>query len=144
MNEAFKSKRAVIALGGNALGNTPGEQLEKVKQASKALCDIIESGTQVVISHGNGPQVGIINLAFSESSERNEKIPPMPLAECTAMSEGYIGFHLECALRAELSHRGNRRLRQRSRVLFSGNADRRVLHERAGGQVYGRGRARRL
>ena len=106
MSETFKSKRAVIALGGNALGNTPGEQLEKVKQASKALCDIIGNGTQVVISHGNGPQVGIINLAFSESSERNEKIPPMPLAECTAMSEGYIGFHLECALRAELSRRG--------------------------------------
>lgn len=106
MSEAVKSRRAVIALGGNALGNTPREQLEKARKAATALCNVIESGTQVVISHGNGPQVGIINLAFSESSERNEKIPFMPLAECTAMSEGYIGFHLECALRAELSRRG--------------------------------------
>jgi carbamate kinase len=86
--------RIVVALGGNALGNSPEEQQEKIKKAVKGIIALIKDGHEIVITHGNGPQVGIINLAFEDSYE-NESIPRMPLAECTAMSQGYIGYHLQ-------------------------------------------------
>jgi carbamate kinase len=94
-------KRIVVALGGNALGNTPEEQQELVRQTAKPIADLIEDGHDVVIAHGNGPQVGMINVAFSSG-----QVPRMPFPECGAMSQGYIGFHLQNALREELLSRG--------------------------------------
>ena len=98
--------RIVIALGGNALGNTPREQKEKIEHATPALVGLISQGYEIIISHGNGPQVGMINLAFSESSKQNEKIPPIDLPECTAMSQGYIGYHLQNGIKRELRREG--------------------------------------
>ena len=94
--------RAVIALGGNALGKNPAEQKVRVKEAVKSLIELIKLGNEIIISHGNGPQVGMINLAFEEASKSNDKIVPFDLPECTAMSQGYIGYHLQNALQAEI------------------------------------------
>lgn len=94
--------RVVIALGGNALGKTPDEQKIKVRNAAKSLIELIKQGNEIIISHGNGPQVGMINLAFEEASKHNDKIASFDLPECTAMSQGYIGFHLQNALQAEI------------------------------------------
>lgn len=93
-----KKKRIVIALGGNALGNNLEEQRIAVKTTAAAIVDLIEDGCEVVIAHGNGPQVGIINLAMSSISQ-------IPLYICGAMSQTYIGFDLENALREELLNR---------------------------------------
>lgn len=98
--------KIVVALGGNALGNTPSEQKDLVKSTAKALADIIAEGHSLVITHGNGPQVGMINIAFEVSSKSAEKTPLMPFPECGAMSQGYIGYHLQTALQAELARRG--------------------------------------
>ncbi len=94
--------RIVIALGGNALGKTPNEQLKLVKTTAKSIVDIVKKGNEVVIAHGNGPQVGIINLAFDYAST-NIEVPGMPFAECGAMSQGYIGYHLQQAINEELN-----------------------------------------
>lgn len=94
--------RVVIALGGNALGMTPTDQKVKVKKAVKSLIELIKQGNEIIISHGNGPQVGMISLAFEEASKNNDKVVPFDLPECTAMSQGYIGFHLQNALQAEI------------------------------------------
>ena len=96
--------KIVIALGGNALGNNPQEQLELVKETAKPLVDLIEEGHQLVIAHGNGPQVGMINQAF-DAAYHAVSTPEMPFAECGAMSQGYIGFHLQNAIRDELALR---------------------------------------
>lgn len=101
-----KDERIVIALGGNALGDTPEEQQKRIDDAAEALVGLISQGYEIIVSHGNGPQVGMINLAFSISSSDNEKIPPMPLAECTAMSQGYIGYHLQKGIQKELTREG--------------------------------------
>lgn len=98
--------RIVIALGGNALGKTPKEQEEKVAIASKALVNLIAQGNEIIICHGNGPQVGMINLAFEEASKDNDKIVPFELPECTAMSQGYIGYHLQKGIKKELINQG--------------------------------------
>lgn len=97
--------KIVVALGGNALGNSPKEQLELVKQSSKPIVDLIEKGHDVVIVHGNGPQVGMINNAFEEAGKVNANIPQVPFAECNAMSQGYIGYHLQNAIREQLKNR---------------------------------------
>lgn len=97
--------RIVIALGGNALGNTPTEQEKNIEAAVPALVDLISKGYEIIITHGNGPQVGIIKNAFAAGAKNNASIPMMPLAECTAMSQGYIGYHLQKALRKELRSR---------------------------------------
>ena len=94
-------KRIVVALGGNALGNTADEQRELVRQTAIPIVDLIAEGHELVIAHGNGPQVGMINLAFDSG-----QVPPMPFPECGAMSQGYIGYHLQNALREELLSRG--------------------------------------
>ena len=94
--------RIVIALGGNALGNTPAEQQQMIEAACPALVGLISQGHEIIISHGNGPQVGMINLAFDIASGANEKIAAMPLQECTAMSQGYIGYHLQKGIAKEL------------------------------------------
>ena len=100
-----KKKRIVIALGGNALGNTLPEQMAAVKITAKAIVDLIEEGCQVVISHGNGPQVGMINNAMAALSREDAKQPNTPLSVCVAMSQAYIGYDLQNALREELYNR---------------------------------------
>lgn len=97
--------KIVIALGGNALGTTPQKQLELVKKTARAIVDIIEEGNDVVVVHGNGPQVGMIHLGMSIASGEDEKIPLMPYPECGAMSQGYIGYHLQQAIRYEFECR---------------------------------------
>ncbi len=97
-------KKIVIALGGNALGRTPKEQLKLVKKTAKTIVDIVEAGNKVVITHGNGPQVGMINLAMDEASISTPSLY-MPFAECGAMSQGYIGYHLQQAIGEELLDR---------------------------------------
>lgn len=97
--------RIVIAFGGNALGNNPKEQQSLIKKAVKNIIPLIKEGHEIVIGHGNGPQVGIINLAFEDSYE-NENIPYMPFPECTAMSQGYIGYHIQKGLRDSLKDEG--------------------------------------
>lgn len=94
----MKSKKIVVALGGNALGSGPREQLELVKYTAKIIVDLIQQGHKVVIGHGNGPQVGMIHLAMEDAD--------MPFPECGAMSQGYIGYHLQQALEKELAGRG--------------------------------------
>ncbi len=102
MHRIREEDRVVIALGGNALGNTPAEQREKVAIAAKSLVELISQGKEIVVCHGNGPQVGMINLAFEEASKVNDKVVPVDLPECTAMSQGYIGFHLQAAIKKEM------------------------------------------
>ena len=99
-------KRIVIALGGNALGNTPYEQLELVRKTAKPIVDLIEAGNEVIIAHGNGPQVGMINLGMSTAAEAKAIKSDMPFPECGAMSQGYIGYHLQNAIGNELAARG--------------------------------------
>lgn len=99
------AKRIVIALGGNALGHTPSEQIRIVKNTAKTIVDLIEDGNEVVIGHGNGPQVGMINLAMEYSSNSPMSTPYMPFAECGAMSQGYIGYQLQQAIENELKRR---------------------------------------
>ena len=101
-----KKKRIVIALGGNALGNTLPEQMAAVKVTSKAIVDLIEEGCEVVVTHGNGPQVGMINNAMAALSREDENQPNTPLSVCVAMSQAYIGYDLQNALREELRIRG--------------------------------------
>ena len=103
------SKRIVIALGGNALGNTATEQLALVSNTAKAIVDLIAEGNEVVIAHGNGPQVGMINLGLSTAAEAGAIKADMPFPECGAMSEGYIGYHLQQAIGNELASRGMRK-----------------------------------
>ena len=97
----------VIALGGNALGNTPQEQLDLVKNTAKHIVDMIEEGTNVVVSHGNGPQVGMIQNAMTELTRSDpEKYIPCPLSVCVAMSQGYIGYQLSQAILNDVKSRG--------------------------------------
>lgn len=98
-------KKIVIALGGNALGNNLPEQMTAVKETSRAIADLIQEGHEVIISHGNGPQVGMIQNAMGEYS-RSTGEPLAPLSVCVAMSQGYIGYDLQNALREELIDRG--------------------------------------
>lgn len=100
-----KKQRIVIALGGNALGNTLPEQMIAVKITAKAIVDLIEEGCEVVVVHGNGPQVGMINNAMAALSRENPNQPNTPLSVCVAMSQAYIGYDLQNALREELLNR---------------------------------------
>lgn len=100
------NKRLVIALGGNALGNNPQEQLELVKNTASTIVDLVEDGYDVVIGHGNGPQVGMVNLAFEYSATSGGNTPAIPFPECGAMTQGYIGYHLQQAVGRELARRG--------------------------------------
>ncbi|MBQ7380267.1 MAG: carbamate kinase [Clostridia bacterium] len=99
-------ERIAIALGGNALGHDSETQRATVARVCRILVDLIEQGNEIVISHGNGPQVGMIHLAFDTGAAQNDAIAAMPLEDCTAMSQGYIGYHLQAALQAELARRG--------------------------------------
>ena len=99
------ASRVVIALGGNALGNTPEEQIERVRNAAPILLRVIEQGNEIIITHGNGPQVGMIQKAFTYANQTDESIPTMDLPECGAMSQGYIGYHLQQAIGAAMHKR---------------------------------------
>ncbi|MBD3949713.1 carbamate kinase [Tuanshanicoccus lijuaniae] len=97
--------KVVLALGGNALGNTPVEQLEAVKIAAKTIIDLSEEGHNIVVVHGNGPQVGVINLGINTTAKNDPQIPEFPLVECVALSQGYIGYHLQQAIMNEAANR---------------------------------------
>ena len=97
--------RYVVSLGGNALGNNAEEQKILVSNVAKYIVKLMRDGHEVVIVHGNGPQVGMINNAFTEA----KGVPDMPFPECGAMSQGYIGFHLQNALQNELKKQGVKR-----------------------------------
>ena len=101
-----KKKRIVIALGGNALGNTLPEQMKAVKITSRAIVDLIQEGCEVVVAHGNGPQVGMVNNAMIALTHEDPQQPNTPLSVCVAMSQAYIGYDLQNALREELLNRG--------------------------------------
>lgn len=101
-----RKRRIVVALGGNALGNTLPEQMKAVKITSRSIVDLIEDGNEVVITHGNGPQVGMINNAMAALSREDPNQPNTPLSVCVAMSQAYIGYDLQNAMREELKNRG--------------------------------------
>lgn len=98
--------RIVAALGGNALGNDPVTQQKHVDLAADIISSMVLMGHEILVAHGNGPQVGMINLAFEKGYETG-LTPLMPLAECTAMSQGYIGYHLQQAIDAKLMEKGS-------------------------------------
>ncbi len=99
-------KRIVIALGGNALGKNLPEQMEAVQHTARAIVDLIEQGNEVIVVHGNGPQVGMIANAMTELTRSDpQKYIPCPLSVCGAMSQGYIGYDLQNALREEMERR---------------------------------------
>lgn len=103
----MSKKRVVVALGGNALGSTVEEQLALVNNTASALVDLTEKNYEVIVSHGNGPQVGMINLAMDEYAASHKNSIAMPFPECSAMCQGYIGYHLQQAIRNELRSRGS-------------------------------------
>ena len=96
--------KIAIALGGNALGNDPKSEKEAVLLPAKQIVKLIKKGHDIIIGHGNGPQVGVIYNAFNKANTVDSTIPLMPFAESVAMSEGYIGYHIEVALANELKN----------------------------------------
>lgn len=102
----MRKKRIVIALGHEALGTTLPDQKVAAKKTAKAVADLIEAGYQVVISHSNGPQVGMIHTAMSEFCKQHPEYTATPMSVCSAMSQGYIGYDLQNEIRTELLNRG--------------------------------------
>lgn len=102
----MENKKIVVALGRNAFGDTFPKQQENVKKAAKAIADLVEEKYEVVITHSNGPQVGMIQTAMTEFSRLDSKYTVAPMSVCGAMSQGYIGFDLQNAIRTELLNRG--------------------------------------
>ena len=102
----MKKKRIAIALGHDALGTTLPEQKEATRRAAKAIADLIQDDCQVVITHSNGPQVGMIHTAMSEFCKIYPEYTATPMSVCSAMSQGYIGYDLQNAIRAERISRG--------------------------------------
>lgn len=100
------NKRVVVALGGNALGDTLPEQMAAVKHTANVLAGLAQEGYQLILTHGNGPQVGMINLAMSELHKADPRQAIIPMSVCVAMSQGYIGYDLQSFLRMELLSRG--------------------------------------
>lgn len=102
----MKEKRVVVALGRNAFGETFPEQQKNVKKAAEAVADLAEQKFQIVITHSNGPQVGMIQTAMTEFSRLDSRYTVAPMSLCGAMSQGYIGYDLQNAIRTELLNRG--------------------------------------
>jgi carbamate kinase len=100
-------KRIVVALGGNALGENLDEQMRSARVAADAIAELLESGHQIVLVHGNGPQVGMIETAFETAAKVDSNFPILPMSVCVALSQGYIGYDLQNAIRMELDARGN-------------------------------------
>ncbi|WP_421311058.1 carbamate kinase [Aeromonas sp. 603757] len=99
-------QRIVLALGGNALGNNLPEQMKAVQSTAGTIADLIAQGHEVVVTHGNGPQVGMIQQAFEVAARHDSKAPHLPMSVCVALSQGYIGYDLQNALREALLARG--------------------------------------
>ena len=97
--------KIVIALGGNALGKDPQEQLTLLENVAKIIADLVEQGNQIVLTHGNGPQVGQILLAMDYANQNGGGTPSMPFAECGSMSQGYIGYQIQQCLQNEFKKR---------------------------------------
>lgn len=102
----MKNKRIAIALGHDALGTTLPEQKKATKEAAKAIADLVQDDCQIVITHSNGPQVGMIHTAMSEFHRLYTEYTATPMSVCSAMSQGYIGYDLQNAIRSELVSRG--------------------------------------
>lgn len=102
----MRKKRIVIALGHEALGTTLPDQKTAARKTAKAVADLIEADYQVVISHSNGPQVGMIHTAMSEFCKLYPEYTATPMSVCSAMSQGYIGYDLQNEIRTELLNRG--------------------------------------
>lgn len=98
--------KIVIALGGNALGKNPSEQLLLLSNVAKIIVKLVKDGNKIVLTHGNGPQVGQISLAMEYSSNSEVKTPSMPFPECGSMSQGYIGYQLQQSIQDELEKQG--------------------------------------
>ena len=98
--------KIVIALGGNALGKSPDEQLSLLEKVAEIIVHLVKDGNKIVLTHGNGPQVGQISLAMEYSSNGEVKTPSMPFPECGSMSQGYIGYQLQQCLQDELERQG--------------------------------------
>jgi carbamate kinase len=96
--------RIVLAIGGNALGSTLEEQRNIIKETSRSIVDLVQAGHQIILTHGNGPQVGMVHKAFALAS-KDSAVEEMPFCECVAMTQGYIGFHLQNAIRNEIVSR---------------------------------------
>ena len=94
--------KIVIALGGNALGKNPSEQLSLLKDVAKIIVDLVKDGNKIILTHGNGPQVGQIALAMEYASNGEAGTPMIPFPECGSMSQGYIGYQLQQVLENEL------------------------------------------
>jgi carbamate kinase len=99
-------KRIVVALGGNALGESLNEQMRAAKIAAAAIVDLVEADYELVLVHGNGPQVGMIELAFEQAAKADSGFPLLPMSVCVALSQGYIGYDLQNVMRCELDKRG--------------------------------------
>jgi carbamate kinase len=99
-------KIIVIALGGNALGESLAEQMAAVKSTARSIVDLVAQGHRVVVTHGNGPQVGMIDTAFEAAAMTEAHTPHLPMSVCVALSQGYIGYDLQNILREELLDRG--------------------------------------
>ncbi len=106
MRNDSKKRRIVIALGHEALGTTLPEQKTATKRTAKAVADLISEDAQVIITHSNGPQVGMIHTAMSEFARLYPEYTATPMSVCSAMSQGYIGYDLQNAIRTELLNRG--------------------------------------
>jgi carbamate kinase len=100
------TQRIVVALGGNALGDNLNGQMKAAKLAAVAIVDLIEAGHEIVLIHGNGPQVGMIETAFETASKADAQFPILPMSVCVALSQGYIGYDLQNVIRYELERRG--------------------------------------
>lgn len=102
----MKNKRVVVALGRNAFGKSLPEQKEAVKAAAAAIADLVEEKYEVIITHSNGTQVGMIHTAMTEFGQNHEGFTVAPMSICSAMSQGYIGYDLQNEIRTELLNRG--------------------------------------
>lgn len=102
----MSKKKIVVALGHKALGTTLPQQQTAVKAAAKAIADLAESDCQIVISHSNAPQIGMIHTAMNEFGRQHPDYTYAPMSVCSAMSQGYIGYDLQNAIREELLGRG--------------------------------------
>ncbi len=100
------NNRIVVALGRSAFGTTFPKQKENVKSAANVIADLIDAKYDVVITHSNGPQVGMIQTAMTEFSRLDNEYTASPMSVCGAMSQGYIGYDLQNAIRSELLNRG--------------------------------------
>ncbi len=102
----MSKKKAVVSLGHNALGHTTLEQRDAVKVTANALANLVEAGYQLTITHSNGPQVSMIHKAMTELRRLYIDYTPAPMCVCNAMSQGYVGYDIQNALKAELLSRG--------------------------------------